>query len=136
MRTTPRRAAIVVLLTLVGCTPEPIDRRVEQFVTITRGIYGQATFIDDMGSDDADYLPGLRIDVFPAPPIVPAPGDDLGLPVASTESGWHGFYELTLEPGEYVACTAFRDCAAVTIGEGGLARLDYEVGPGPGWSTR
>lgn len=136
MHATPRRVALVVLLTLAGCSPEPIDERVEQFVTIAQGVYGQATLLGDLRADDPDYLSGLRVDVYPAPPVSAAPGDELGTPVASTESGWHGFFEVALEPGGYVVCTGYGDCAAVTIAAGELARLDYQVGPGPGWSAR
>jgi len=117
-------------LALATCGEDlPIDRHVEDLVTIAHGIYGQVTTVDDVGEPMPAYLPGFAIGVF----AVPA-GSVLGNPVATATSGARGFYEIELPAGDQVLCTAFERCVLVTLVAGELSRIDYEFSLGPGWS--
>ncbi len=114
-----------------GSQTETIDRRVEDRVTIEQGIYGQITSVDDVGEHEPQYFSGFGVFVYAVPP-----GTELGEPVANTSSeASRGFYEVALPASDHVVCTTFRRCVVVTITEGQRLRLDYEFGPGPGWSS-
>ncbi len=133
---TPRKlrwVGLALVLGAAGCGDDGIDRDVEDLVTITQGIYGQVTSTNDVGDVETRYLPGFEIDVFPVPPIFPAPDDEHGVPVATTESGARAFYEVALDPGDYVVCTFFGRCIDITVLEGALMRLDYSFSIAPGW---
>lgn len=132
-------ASMVMLSALLGCgggadrkagaVADGIDGRVEDLVTIRKGLYGQVTSVDDVGEPQPEYLPGFGIDVFPVPD-----GTELGSPIAHAASVSRGFYEIELSPSEYVVCSSFRRCVRLALGDE-LHRLDYEFSVGPGWSA-
>lgn len=129
-------SAALLLAALAACGRDDhhgIDRHVEDLVTIDHGVYGQATYVDDVGDPAAatSYLPGFGIEVYPLPLSV-----TLGAAVATTASrADRGFYQLELGPGDYVVCTQFHRCVAITLADGARTRLDYEMSVGPGWSA-
>jgi hypothetical protein len=127
-----RSLAALMLAASAGCEggAYSIDHRVEDLVTIDHGLYGQVTAVNDVGNVEESYLPGFAIDAYEVPP-----GTELGAPVAITSSRLpRGFYEVALPAGDHVVCTRFLRCVLVTLAEGELRRLDYELGVGPGWS--
>jgi hypothetical protein len=68
----------------------------------------------------------LRFSALPA-------GEEHGVPLATTESGACGFYEVALDPGDCVVCTCFGQCIEITVLEGALMRLDSSFSIAPGW---
>jgi hypothetical protein len=141
-----RCAGFSLLLGVAGCGDEELDRGVERHLTITQGIYGQLTSFDDTGGG-MHYLPGVAVDAFavptppPEPPLFAIPPDeDLGPPIATMESSADGFYELPLDPGDYLLCAEpcgpdRPRCTIATVPAGGLVRRDYASGNAPqGWS--
>lgn len=141
-----RCLGLALILGAAGCGDEGIDREVEKYLTITQGIYGQLTSYDDAGGE-THYLRDVAVNAFaiPTPPPEPPmytipPDEDLGPPVASMESTAHGFYELALDPGDYLLCAApcgpgLPRCTIATVPPGGLVRRDYSFSNAPnGWS--
>ena len=125
---------VLISYSCVGCSSddEKINREIEDLLTITQGIYGQATSYDDVGDNPVRYNPGFRIEVFDQiPSFDPADGIE---PLQSVVAGERGFYEIELETGSYCVCTTFRRCLSADIFESELLRLDYEFSAGPGWS--
>ncbi len=127
-----RSIPCLALLALVACGSErkTVDRHVEDLVTIAHGLYGQIITVNDVGNTDEAYQPGFTVDVYALPS-----GVALGPVLATATSGDRGFWELGLDAGDYVVCTAFQRCVAVTLASGELLRLDYELSVGPGWSA-
>ncbi len=121
--------ASLVTCFLPGCGGRSVDPHVEDLVTIRTGIYGQVTSVNDVGDTDSDYVRDFGVDVFQVPAAT-----ELGAPIAHTASAGRGFYQLEIEPADYVVCSAFRRCVRITVGDQPL-RLDYEISVGPGWST-
>ena len=118
-----------VVLWIFGCASDnaaaEIDRRVEDRLTISTGVYGQTTAQDDVGNDPVEYNPMTL--------SVSARGDST--PLAEVTSDDNGFYEIPLSPGNYSICTSFGRCTDFEVGEGQCVRLDYEFSVGPGWAT-
>jgi hypothetical protein len=132
IRPTLRLLAVASALAASACGDEErtLDRHVEDLVTIDQGVYGQITSVSDVGPSAADYLPGFTVEVY----VVPV-GTERGTPVASTASeASRGFYKVSLSAGDHLVCTASGSCVVVTLAAGEVLRLDYESGPGPGWS--
>ncbi|MCA9524345.1 MAG: carboxypeptidase regulatory-like domain-containing protein [Myxococcales bacterium] len=55
--------------------------------------------------------------------------------MASGVSDPNGFYQIALEPGDYIVCAEFRRCTAVTVDPNARQRLDYDSTDGHGWSN-
>ncbi len=123
----------LALAAVLGCDHQGggIDRHVEDLVTIDQGIYGQVTSVNDVGAPDTAYVPAFPVSVFPVPD-----GIVLGSPIASAETGPdRGFYQVALDAGDWVVCDWARRCVTASVGPAQRLRLDYEIGPGPGWSN-
>jgi hypothetical protein len=122
---------IALAAAVAGChqDPEPLDHHVEDLVTIAQGLYGQVIYYTDIPSEEDDqYSIGFPVDVFAVPP-----GADPGEPVASTVTGERGFFELALEPGEWLVCTRWQfTCVTSSLAPGERLRLDYAFAF-PGW---
>ncbi len=122
---------ILTLMTGCGSDDIPSDEEVEEFATLNQGIYGLITSYNDVGDDNevessSDFGVIVREKTSDKPE---------GVPVASTSSNDRGLYQLPLEPGVYWVCTEFLRCVWFELDEGQRLRLDYEFGPGPGWSA-
>jgi hypothetical protein len=105
-----------------------IDRRVEQFITIQHGIYGQATSVSDVGASNPQYLTQFEIRVYTA-----AQYQSGGNPDATVLTSSVGFFEVPLSDGDFFLCTSYMRCTHLTISNSELKRCDFEAGPGPGW---
>jgi hypothetical protein len=111
------------LLSGLACTS--VDPIVEDRLTISSGIYGQTTSLDDVGDHSPEYM-SMELTV--------TPSSDDGARVSTVRSDEAGFFESELLPGSYSICTTFGRCADFDVQPGQCVRLDYEFGPGPGWS--
>jgi len=100
------------------------------------GIHGCITHSDDVGTPPAAAGPycGFPVEVFLSEP--PATPEATLTPFAQAESDSEGFYDLGLSPGTFWICTSFRRCTEVSIPSRTNLALDYDFGPGPGWSVR
>ncbi len=76
-----------------------IDPRVEKYLTIKRGVYGQVT--ESSESDAPVYAKNFEVKIYPADITVV---DDTP-PVATGTTDRNGFFEIALEEGEYQICT-------------------------------
>ena len=115
-----------VLLAL-GCGGAPsIDRQVETRLTITSGVYGQTTSVDDVGPSSPEYFP-MTLSVFNS--------QDQDIALASARSDEVGFYQIQLSPDNYTICTSFDRCTALLVLTGQCTRLDYEFSDRLGWSA-
>ncbi len=142
---TVRWLCVASMLGAAACDSDRFSTGVEEFLTIRQGVYGQVTSYDDVGGR-TDYLPGISVDAFvvptppPEPPLYQMPPGELGPPVASMVSTAHGFYELALDPGDYLLCALpcgpdLPRCTIATVPAGGLVRRDYSFDGSPnGWS--
>jgi hypothetical protein len=113
------------LLFLSACSTG-VDRNVESKVTITTGVYGQTTEVDDVGTHPSPTYHTMQIEL----------QHPDSAPVASATSGEQGFYELAAEPADYRICTTFGRCLAITVVAGQRLRCDYEFSIGPGWDCQ
>lgn len=125
--------ALGVTLLFASCQPERYNDP-DHKVTIVQGIYGMATKHDDVGANPVVAWKDARFIVYANCPA--GSGYDPDNPViAEVTSDYSGFYQLPLDPGDYVVCTAFQRCTTVTVAPNSRVRLDYEFSVGPGWSN-
>jgi len=123
----------IFMFSIVSCSEKtPDEMEFDELLTISQGVYGQATKLDDVGENDIVSYEGFGIDVFDEPPSTDP--DDGMETLVSTETVDQGFYEIELDTGNYCICTTFRRCVSVNVVENRLLRIDYEFGVGPGWS--
>lgn len=126
-----RSAPFVLGLALTGCGgSDPVDRNVERRLTITQGLYGQATSYDASSSEPLVYVPGEELLVFPG--TQPVVADSVAL--ASARSDNHGFFQFQLDVGSYFLCTSFRRCVNPIVGTGECIRYDFDVGAAESWA--
>jgi hypothetical protein len=103
-----------------------IDRKVEDRLTLSGGIYGQTTAQDDVGAyNPVEYL-SMSIGVFAH--------FGKGSALTTVQSDEVGFYQIPLAPGAYSLCTSFKRCTKVRVKAGECTRLDYEFSLSIGWS--
>ena len=76
-----------------------IDTRVEKYLTIKRGVYGQVTNSGE--TDMSIYAPYFKVKVYPAEVTV----DDDTSPAGTAITDRNGFFEISLEEGEYQICS-------------------------------
>lgn len=116
-----------VTLGLAACSEASpgIDRQVEDRLTISSGVYGQTTSLDDVGNNSPQYYP-MTLSVFTS--------QDHNAAVASATSDQRGFYQIQLAPADYAICTSFDRCSPVSVTDRQCVRLDYSFSFGPGWS--
>jgi hypothetical protein len=122
-----------IVLVLTGCG-SGIDTRVEDRVTISRGLYGQLIGGCDTPNCQERYLVGGEVAVYPV-----GQAHDETAPSATAVSDEHGFYQIALDPGAWAACTRYGTgdqarvgvCTEVQIGDG-LVRKNHATGPGGG----
>jgi hypothetical protein len=108
---------LAVLAALAACT-SLADPDVE--VTIQQGVYGLTISGCDVGDcKDSPYEH--------APITITA--IDGSAPI-SLESDGAGFFEISLEPGDYELCV--HSCTTISIAEGARVRRDFISGPGGG----
>jgi hypothetical protein len=98
-----------------------IDRFVENRLTITAGLYGQAAIVSDVGAFDEFYWQGLEVDLYGA---APEPGV---APTGIAVTDAHGFFELATDGGPAWLCArdAVRRCTSFSLVTGELRRLDF-----------
>jgi hypothetical protein len=109
--------ACFALAALTACTSlaDP-----DEEVTIQQGVYGLTISGCDVGNcDDSPYEHA---------PITITPSN--GSAPISLESDGAGFFESSLEPGDYELCV--HSCTTITIAEGARVRRDFVAGPGGG----
>lgn len=101
-----------------------IDRQVENRLTISSGVYGQTTSVDDVGPSEAEYF---RMSLH-----VSAQGDWTSR--ATITSNEVGFYQAPLPAGAYSICTSFDRCTDFEVAEGQMraARLRVQRRAGLG----
>ena len=124
-------ALMSISLTSTACFEEEFDPYVEDRLTVSQGIYGQTTSHDDIGYNPVVVNSDFTVLAYTSEPPQNLDGAQ---PFASDVSDERGFYELSLQPGEYWICTTFGRCIQLDLGTE-LLRLDYEFGAGPGWSV-
>lgn len=112
----------VMALSSVACG----DLDPEEAVTISQGVYGMTTYVDDVCASRCEREPRSMTLTIKA---LPQEAD-----VASVTSSKDGFYESALALGDYRICTAFGRCTDFSVGTDEAVRLDYELSVGPGWS--
>jgi hypothetical protein len=116
-----------------GCQPADCDPHVEHRLTITQGVYGQATSHNDVGVNPIECCEGSSIAVFSVQPNGEEP-EEGATPITSVTSGEQGFYEVLLPPQIYWVCTCLpHRCQIVQVKPGRLTRADYFYAVGGGW---
>jgi hypothetical protein len=109
--------ATLALAVLPACTSLA---DADEEVTIERGVYGLTISGCDVGNcQDSPYEHA---------PITITPSSG-GAPM-HLESDGAGFFQKSLEPGDYELCV--HSCTMITIVEGSRIRRDFESGPGGG----
>lgn len=123
---------LLLSLLLFACGPqikeEELDTHVEDLLTISQGVYGQATSVDDVCTPTCERnYATMTFNVHSA--------TDPSLPGVEVKTGERGFYEVALDVGSYEICTSFGRCKQFVVQPQQLVRLDYEFSNGPGWSS-
>src|SRR5690242_14916685 len=97
-------AALAIGMVALGCSSTMEDP--SKLVTIDQGVFGSTTTYDDVGDGEAEpWEADLSVyDADPGPDAGSAPAATL---VGSAHSD-EGFFEIRLDPGNYVLCTSFR----------------------------
>ncbi|QDE95871.1 hypothetical protein BHS05_08275 [Myxococcus xanthus] len=98
----------------------------EEAVTISQGVYGMTSYVNDVCSSGCERDPRSMTLLVKS---LPQDTD-----VASVTSNEDGFYEVALALGDYRICTTFGRCTDFSVGVNEVVRLDYEMSVGPGWS--
>lgn len=120
-----RCLSVLLLAASFGCGG--LDRDVEAFVTITQGVYGQTTFLDDVCPSGCEpQYKSMKLVVSGKTPPQAA---------VTITSDDKGFFQLGTEPGDFEICTEFDRCIEFTVAANAKIRLDYEMSAGPGWSN-
>ncbi|NVI96906.1 hypothetical protein HV824_02050 [Myxococcus sp. AM009] len=112
----------VMSLSSLGCG----DFNPEEAVTISQGVFGMTTYVDDVCSSGCEREPRSMTLLIKS---LPQDTD-----VASVTSNEDGFFEAELALGDYRICTTFERCTDFSVGSNEVVRLDYEMSLGPGWS--
>jgi hypothetical protein len=119
----------------IGCGSSDAARECEaQSPTITTGFAGCVASEDDVGDPPP---PATATANFEVAVYLTEPSSDLkdGVePDFDTHTDAHGFYQVTVPPGVYWLCTAFRRCTKQEVRPMSVVRLDYSFSAGPGWS--
>ncbi|QDE67004.1 hypothetical protein BHS09_08255 [Myxococcus xanthus] len=102
------------------------DSDPEEAVTISQGVYGMTSYVNDVCSSGCERDPRSMTLLVKS---LPQDTD-----VASVTSNEDGFYEVALALGDYRICTTFGRCTDFSVGNNEVVRLDYEMSVGPGWS--
>ena len=132
-RSKPGGVALVLAFAASACgsSDKVVDRNVEKRLTITQGLYGQATAYTAGASEEPlVYIPGEELIVFPG--NQPVTADSVVL--ASTKSDDHGFFQIQLDAGTYFLCTSFRRCVNPSVRAGECVRYDFDYGDAEAWS--
>lgn len=124
------------LVSLVACNDSKQSNTlpdIDNYVSIAEGVYGQVSYVDDVGSTSESVIEDFEIHVF----TMPFKSSDFGTstPLISTSSNSVGFYEIPLQVSTYCICTDSGRCAGVNLEDKSLIRIDYEMSVGPGWQT-
>lgn len=98
----------------------------EEAVTISQGVYGMTSYVNDVCSSGCEREPRSMTLLVKS---LPQDTD-----VASVTSNEDGFFEVALELGDYRICTTFGRCSDFSVGSSEVVRLDYEMSVGQGWS--
>ncbi|MCP3102293.1 hypothetical protein LZ198_25820 [Myxococcus sp. K15C18031901] len=98
----------------------------EVAVSISQGVYGVTTFVDDVCPSGCDVEATSMTLVVRALPSEEE--------VATPKSDRDGFFQVELASGDYRLCTTFDRCTDFSVATAERVRRDYEMGPGPGWS--
>jgi hypothetical protein len=125
--------ALSVLMAAACDDSEPsVDECPRRAPSVTRGVYGCITSVDDVGDPEVRVQPDFGVEIFLEKP--PATPDDGLAAYSEAESDPVGFFEIELAAGDYWICTRFRRCVELVVPESGSVRMDYELSLGPGWS--
>lgn len=117
-------AALALMLLACGGRAEAVERCYARKPTISKGIYGCATSIDDEQPSTLAVFEKCQVHIFHRRPRFPR--DDLVTPYARTETDHIGFYQLTLDPGHYWICQGTLDCYELDVAEGPPSPHDYD----------
>ncbi|WIG95626.1 hypothetical protein KGD87_34975 [Myxococcus sp. SDU36] len=98
----------------------------EEAVTISQGVYGMTSYVNDVCSSGCEREPRSMTLLVKS---LPQDTD-----VASVTSNEDGFYEVALVLGDYRICTTFGRCTDFSVGSNEVVRLNYEMSVGLGWS--
>jgi hypothetical protein len=109
--------ACSLLVGLSACTSLP---DADEEVTIQQGVYGLTISGCDVGNCEDSPYENAPITITPKTGAAPL----------QLHSGGDGFFEKSLEPGEYELCV--HSCTSVTIDAGTRVRRDFVAGPGGG----
>jgi hypothetical protein len=123
-------ASILLAAGCSGSDEDPVARCRSRAPTITGGIYGCITATNDLGDTKTTAEEGFAVQVFTTQPS-DDPHDGHAAD-ASSLSDADGYYELSLAPGHYWICSAFRRCTEKQL-VAGARRLDYSFSLAPGW---
>jgi hypothetical protein len=119
---------IAIALVLVVAVPGCVDQNPAP--SISQGVYGKTTSLDDVCPSECKSEPRsmqLVIRVVPSVPSGPAVAT-----VTSDED--NGFYELELATGNYEICTLSGRCSRFSVGLGEQVRRNYSFSLLSGWS--
>ncbi len=116
--------ALAALLLATSCTSAAtvVSRDVEDRVTVTHGLYGQAVAWGDGGEGDGPFALSTNLDVS---------ADASSSVLLATDPV--GFFQLALDAGTYQICTAWQDCHEFAVPASGVIRIDYQFGVDTGW---
>jgi hypothetical protein len=116
-----------LVLALAGCNSDPIDRDIDNEVTIENGIYGQLSVAENHFGQSAGVLENVRVTTYTSdsPPMV----DE------NTTTDARGFYQIDTGPGAFAMCAASGSpaqgtsnpgpCTSIDIPDSGNVRRDW-----------
>ena len=95
----------------------------EDALSISQGIYGMTTYVDDVCRGECEVEP-ISMTLL----VQALPGET---EVASVQSNRDGFYQLSLEPGQYRICTTFGRCTDFSVSPLGTPPINAASSPAP-----
>ena len=123
-----------LLVVLTACDSDPIDRNIENEVTIDNGVYGQLTVASDHVGNTAMVLENVHVTGYSgSPPKV----------LMSTTTDDRGFFQIETGPGMFTLCTASATpsqgtsnpgpCTLATVDSGNTRRDWVQNNDGGDW---
>lgn len=135
------RWPLLLSVTVVACGGG-LDRDVDKLATIKQGVYGQLLAGCDTAGCTPKYLPSRSVGLFDQAPV--RDGGVYPAPLVQLSSGERGFYEISVDAGTFYLAigepdranggTSWFSSSSIRVPVG-VARIDWESGPGGGTFT-